>query len=248
MMSRPETWLVLGGSSAVGRAIALAAAERGSNVILAGRDPDDMESTAADIRISTGQGAAVLPFDAMVPSAHGAFAADVAARTEVLNVALVFAVMPAQHEIDGDPYKAVQCIGGSLTGAVSILHHLAPYLEAKGCGTIIAFGSVAGDRGRLKNYVYGGAKAGMHVYLSGLRNRLRRKGVHVMTVKPGFIDTAMTWGMPGVFLAAAPQDVARVCLVAAEKGTDILYVPWFWRWIMAVIGAIPERIFKRLSF
>jgi short-subunit dehydrogenase len=112
---------------------------------------------------------------------------------------------------------------------------------------VVAFGSVAGDRGRLKNYVYGSAKAGLHAYLSGLRNRLRRKGVHVMTVKPGFVDTAMTWGMPGMFLVARPDDVARACLTAAEKNTDVFYVPWFWRWIMVVICAIPERLFKRLD-
>ncbi len=247
-MSRPETWLVLGGSSAVGRAIALAAAERGSDVIIAGRDLEDLESTAADIRISAGRQAAALSFDALAPGSHAAFAASVAEQSGILNVALVFAVMPSQSEIDLDPDKAVACIDGSFTGAVSILHYLAPHLEKKGAGTVIVFGSVAGDRGRLKNYVYGGAKAGLHVYLSGLRNRLARKGVHVMTVKPGFIDTAMTWGMPGMFLVAKPDDVARACLAAAAKRVDVLYVPWFWRWIMVVIRAIPERIFKRLSF
>ena len=247
-MSRSGTWLILGGSSAVGRAIAFAAAERGHDVLLAGRDLDDLERSAADIRISTGRRAIALAFDAMMVDSHAGFAADAAARADLLNVALVFAVMPPQDEMDRDPDEAVQCIEGSFTGAVSILHHLAPHLEAKGAGTIIALGSVAGDRGRLKNYVYGGAKAGLHVYLSGLRNRLARKGVHVMTVKPGFIDTAMTWGMPGLFLVARPQDVARACLRAAEKRRDILYVPWFWRWIMAVICVIPERIFKKLSF
>jgi short-subunit dehydrogenase len=247
-MKKGGTWVVLGGSSAIGRAIGFAAAERGHAIILAGRDVDDLERSAADIRISTAQSAVVIPFDAMAFGSHAAFAAGLAGRTGILNVALVFGVMPAQEEMDLDPGKAVQCVEGSFTGAVSILHHLAPHLETKGSGTVIALGSVAGDRGRLKNYVYGGAKAGLHVYLSGLRNRLRRSGVHVMTVKPGFVDTAMTWGLPGMFLVAAPRDVARVCLNAAEKGTDILYVPWFWRWIMAVICAIPERIFKRLSF
>ena len=247
-MSRQQTWLVLGGSSAVGRAFARAAAERGCDVIVAGRDLDDLESTAADIRIATGRRATAAHFDALSPDSHAAVARDAAAQSDVLNVALVFAAMPAQSEMDRDPRVAVACIEGSFTGAVSILHQLAPLMEAKGEGTIIALGSVAGDRGRLKNYVYGGAKAGLHVYLSGLRNRLARKGVHVMTVKPGFIDTSMTWGMPGVFLAAAPDDVARACLAAAAKRVDVLYVPWFWRWIMIVICAIPERLFKRLSF
>jgi short-subunit dehydrogenase len=246
-MNRTETWLILGGSSAIGRALAGAAAERGHAVILAGRDQDDLERTAADIRISTRQSASVIAFDAMAAESHARFASDIAAQTDVLNVALVFGLMPSQREMDHDPSRAVECITGSFTGAVSVLQHLAPHLEQKGVGLVVAFGSVAGDRGRLKNYVYGSAKAGLHAYLSGLRNRLRRKGVHVMTVKPGFVDTAMTWGMPGMFLVARPDDVARACLTAAEKNTDVFYVPWFWRWIMVVICAIPERLFKRLD-
>jgi short-subunit dehydrogenase len=246
-MNRTGTWLILGASSAIGRALASAAAELGHPVILAGRDLEDLERTAADIRISTGQSASVIAFDAMAADSHARFASYIAAQTDVLNVALVFGLMPSQHEMDHDPSRAVECITGSFTGAVSVLQHLAPHLEEKGVGLVVAFGSVAGDRGRLKNYVYGSAKAGLHAYLSGLRNRLRRKGVHVMTVKPGFVDTAMTWGMPGMFLVARPDHVARACLSAAEKNTDVFYVPWFWRWIMVVICAIPERLFKRLD-
>jgi short-subunit dehydrogenase len=246
-MSRSVTWLILGGSSAIGRAMAFDSARRGFDVILAGRDLDDLERSAADIRISTGQSASVLAFDAMALESHARFASEVAARSDVLNVALLFGLMPAQADMDRDPSLALECVTCSFTGAVSVLQSLAPYLEEKGAGIVVAFGSVAGDRGRLKNYVYGGAKAGLHAYLSGLRNRLRRKGIHVMTVKPGFVDTAMTWGMPGMFLVARPEDVARACLTAAEKSTDVLYVPWFWRWIMTVICAIPERVFKRLE-
>ncbi len=246
-MSRRATWLILGGSSAIGRAMADAAARRGHDIILAGRDTGDLERTAADVRISTGRRASVVAFDAMAIESHGRFAAEIGAQTDVLNVALLFGIMPAQQEMDRDPARAVDCITGCFTGAVSVLQHLAPHLEQKGAGLVIAFGSVAGDRGRLKNYVYGGAKAGLHTYLSGLRNRLRRKGVHVMTVKPGFVDTAMTWGMPGMFLVARPEDVARACLSAAERNTDVFYVPKFWRWIMTVICAIPERVFKKLE-
>jgi len=227
--------------------MAFDSARRGFDVILAGRDLDDLERSAADIRISTGQSASVLAFDAMALESHARFASEVAARSDILNVALLFGLMPAQADMDRDPSLAAECVTSSFTGAVSVLQSLAPYLEEKGAGIVVAFGSVAGDRGRLKNYVYGGAKAGLHAYLSGLRNRLRRKGIHVMTVKPGFVDTAMTWGMPGMFLVARPEDVARACLTAAEKSRDVLYVPWFWRWIMTVICAIPERVFKRLE-
>jgi len=120
-------------------------------------------------------------------------------------------------------------------------------LEAQRQGRVVALASVAGDRGRIKNYVYGSAKAGLATYLQGLRARLFRAGVSVTTVKPGFVDTAMTFGLPGMFLVADPADIARSCLKAAERGKDVIYAPFFWWAIMTIIRHIPERIFKRLG-
>jgi len=111
----------------------------------------------------------------------------------------------------------------------------------------VALGSVAGDRGRLKNYVYGAAKAGLHTYLQGLRARGVRSGVQVVTVKPGFVDTAMTWGLPGMFLVASPDAIAAACLSAVAKKRDVIYAPFFWWGIMTIIRHIPERIFKKLN-
>jgi len=108
-------------------------------------------------------------------------------------------------------------------------------------------GSVAGDRGRIGNYVYGAAKAGFHTYLSGLRNRLTKSGGHVVTVKPGFVDTGMTWGLDGMFLVASPDDVARDILKAVNKGRNTVYTPFFWRYIMLIIRHIPEFLFKKMS-
>jgi len=245
-MTAPQTWLILGASSAVARAFAREAAARGADVILAGRDSDDLARTAADIVVSTGRAAQVLGFDATDYGAHDAVAQLAASTPGVLNVALLFGVMPDQANMDADPALALACIEGCFSGAVSILHRLAPVLEARQAGAVIGFGSVAGDRGRLKNYVYGAAKSGLHTYLAGLRNRLGRAGVHVMTVKPGFVDTAMTWGLPGLFLVASPEDVARRCLDEVARKRDTIYVPRFWRGIMTIIRAVPERIFKKL--
>ena len=108
--------------------------------------------------------------------------------------------------------------------------------------------SVAGDRGRFSNYVYGSAKAGFATYLSGLRNRLNRSGAHVVTVKPGFVDTSMTWGVEGMFLVAAPAAVAKSIAKAVEKKKNVIYTPGFWWFIMTIIKLVPERIFKKLSF
>jgi short-subunit dehydrogenase len=251
-MTRPAipahaTWLILGASSAIARAFARAAAERGADIILAGRDLPDLVRTAADIHATTGRCTTVTAFDALDYAAHATLAADLAATDGILNIALLFGVMPEQSTMDSDPAQARFCIDSTLTGAVSILQHLAPLLEQRRAGCIVGFGSVAGDRGRLKNYTYGAAKSGLHTYLAGLRNRLGRAGVHVMTVKPGFVDTAMTFGLPGLFLVATPESVARTCLDAATRKRDIIYVPGFWLLIMTIIRAVPERLFKRLS-
>lgn len=242
-----QTWIILGASSPIGRSFAREVARTGSNVILAGRDLEDIERTASDIRIATGANVEVSAFDAQDFSSHKEAAMRWAQSSGTLNAILLFGSMPQQSEIDSNPRLVLDCVATTYLGAVSILHHLAPHLEARKTGTVIGIGSVAGDRGRLKNYVYGSAKAGLHTYLAGLRNRLARSNVHVLTAKLGFVDTSMTWGAPGLFLVASPDTVARTCLAAAMKRRDICYIPWFWWPIMAIIRLIPERIFKRLK-
>jgi len=246
-MSGGQTWFILGASSAIARAFAREAAARGADVVLAGRDDDDLRRTAADISVAYSVSARTATFDALDHAGHAALAATLADTQGVLNVALLFGIMPEQAAMDADPTLAIACVDANTTGAISILHRLATVLEARHSGVIIGFGSVAGDRGRLKNYVYGASKSALHTYLAGLRNRLGRSGVHVMTVKPGFVDTAMTFGLPGMFLVAQPRDVARACLDSAAKKRDVIYVPWFWWGIMSIIRVIPERVFKRLS-
>jgi len=114
-------------------------------------------------------------------------------------------------------------------------------------GFIIGISSVAGDRGRQSNYVYGAAKGALSLYLQGLRNRLHPSGVRVITIKPGFVDTAMTYGLPGMFLVASPQAVGESIASSPGKSADVVYLPWFWRYIMLIIKHIPEPIFKRLK-
>ena len=241
------TWLILGASSAIARAFARQAAVSGADIILAGRDLADLARTAADIRISTGRNVTVAQFDALDRATHEALVAQCAALPGVINVALLFGIMPNQASMDADVGQALACIDTGFAGAVAILQALAPELEKRRNGVIVGFGSVAGDRGWLKNYIYGATKAGLHTYLAGLRNRLGRSDVHVLTVKPGFVDTSMTFGLPGMFLVASPEAVARACLLAAAKRRDVIYVPGFWWLIMTIIKAVPERIFKRLS-
>jgi short-subunit dehydrogenase len=246
-----ETWVVLGASSAVARAFAEEVATHGADVILAGRDLEDLERTAGDIVVRHGRRAEVLAFDALEAGAHAAFAracregANAGAAT--LNVFLAFAAMPPQAALEADVALARRTVEATYVGAVSILLHLAPVIEAQKGGRIVIVGSVAGDRGRPKNFVYGSAKAGLHAFAEGLRGRLFRSGASVTLVKPGFIDTAMTWGQPGQFLVASPRDCARACRRAALRGRETVYFPGFWRLIMLIIRNIPDRLFKKLS-
>lgn len=241
-----QTWLVLGASSAIARAFAREAAKNGADILLAGRDLDDLGHTAADLRIRTGRQVDCLTFDALDPAAHPAFAEECRKRCETLNVFLAFGANPSQELVEGDAALARSTIDANYSGAVSVLLALLPILEMQDSGHIVILSSVAGDRGRRKNYVYGSAKAGLTVFTQGLRARLAPSKVSVTTIKLGFVDTAMTWGLPGLFLVASPDSVARRAWKLAERKVENAYVPGFWRLIMAILKAIPERIFKRL--
>lgn len=120
-------------------------------------------------------------------------------------------------------------------------------LRVKRRGFIIGISSVAGDRGRQSNYVYGAAKGALSLYLQGLRNRLYPRGIRVITIKPGFVDTAMTYGLSGLFLVASPQNIGERIVRSLDKSADVVYLPWFWRYIMMIIKHIPEPIFKRMK-
>ncbi len=243
-----ETWVVLGGSSALARAFAREVAGHGDDVILAGRDLADLERTAGDIRVRTGQRAEALAFDALAPEEHAAFARACRDRAHRLNLFLAFAAMPPQAALEADPALAWRTMAATYLGAASVLLAFAPLLEAQKGGRVVVVGSVAGDRGRPKNFVYGSAKAGLHTFAEGLRGRLRGAGVGVTLVKPGYLDTAMGWGRQGRFPAASPQACARACRRAALRGRETLYFPGFWRLIMLIVRNIPDRIFKFLSF
>lgn len=242
-----DTWIILGATSSMARALARALAARGDDLLLAGRDMDEMERLAADCRLRGANLAEAVHFDARAPAGFAALMDRAKAQKGTLNAAVFVGSMPEQSAIDADPALLDGTIADSFTGPARFLQMLALEIEARGRGTIVGVGSVAGDRGRIGNYVYGAAKAGFATYLSGLRNRLTRAGGHVVTVKPGFVDTAMTWGIEGMFLVATPEKVARDILKASRKRRNVIYTPFFWRGIMAIIRAIPEPIFKKMS-
>lgn len=243
-----QTWVVLGASSAIARAFAHAAARRGAGLILAGRDTPDLAITAADLKVRHQVSVSVVDFDAR----DAASATKFAARCRDLSLAplsifLAFGVMPAQEASDTDPKTLEALVSTNFTGAAAVLNAFAPMLEAQKAGHVVVIGSIAGDRGRLKNYSYGATKAALHTYAQGLRARLCRSGVTVLTVKPGFTDTAMTFGQPGMFFVASPEALADAILRAVRRHKLVLYYPSLWWAIMLIIKHIPERIFQRLN-
>lgn len=242
-----ETWILLGATSAIARAFARRLAAEGATLFLAGRDEAELEAIAADCRLRGAAGAEVLAFDARDPAGYPALIERLAAQEGVLNAASFVGSMPEQAAIDAEPRLIAGVIADSFTGPATFLQMLAPLLEARGTGTIVGIGSVAGDRGRLGNYVYGAAKAGFATYLSGLRNRCGRKGVHVLTVKPGPVDTSMTWGMKMPFMTS-PEAVAADIARAVKHRRNVIYSAPIWRLVMAVIRLIPEPVFKKMSF
>ncbi len=242
-----ETWIILGATSSMARAFARSVAQDGAAVLLAGRDMEDMQVFALDLAL---RGAVLAEAHAIDMRDNTGFAPLIERAQQEegqISVAVFTGSMPPQSEIDDNPELIHGIIRDSFTGPAEFLQMIAPEMETRGGGQVVGVGSVAGDRGRIGNYVYGAAKAGFHTYLSGLRNRLNRSGAHVLTVKPGFVDTAMTWTVDGMFLVASPENVARDIRKALRKKRNVIYTPFFWWGIMSIIRSIPEFIFKKLS-
>jgi NADP-dependent 3-hydroxy acid dehydrogenase YdfG len=243
-----NTWIILGASSAIARAFALEAATQGADIVLAGRDLADLETQAADLRIRTGTAATVLVFDARDTAAHVGFADTCdALAPDTLNLFLAFGIMPGQALTDEDAEAAEALVATNLLGAVTVLAAFAPLLERRGRGCVMALGSVAGDRGRIGNYLYGATKAGLHTYLQGYRARLSRRSMRVVTLKAGPVDTAMTWPLGRLPFVASPRAFARRAWALSRRGPVEAYVPGIWAPVMAIIRLVPTPIFNRMN-
>jgi short-subunit dehydrogenase len=243
-----ESVLILGATSGIAQAIARKLAARGVNLILAGRSMEDLNRLAGDLKVRFNCPVTTMLFDAATFETHAAFYESCKAIVGQLDgIILCYGYMGDQRKAQDDGQHAKEVIDINFTSCVSILHIAANDMEQRGKGFICAISSVAGDRGRQSNYVYGSAKGALSIFLQGLRNRLAKSGVSVLTVKPGFVDTRMTFGQKGLFLVAKPEKVATDIIRAIEKKKNVLYTPFFWRWIMLIIKMIPESVFKKLS-
>ena len=246
-MTQGKTVLILGGTSDIGRATALRYAQAGWAVVLAARNPEEARRNADDIATRSGAAATVASFDVLQTDGFGLFLDGLASLPD--TVVSVVGELGKQARAERDLAEAANVMRTNFEGPALIFQALAERFAARGSGTLVGVSSVAGDRGRASNYVYGSAKAGYTAFLSGLRNRLAKQGVRVVTVKPGFVRTRMTAGMKlPPLLTAEPEEVAAAIYRAAEGGRgDVIYVRWMWRFVMMIIRSIPERVFKRLS-
>ena len=238
--------LILGATSEIARACALRFALEGWDLCLAGRRLDALHAMAQDLHAKTGCTVDCVEFDALNSSTHAKLWASLADRADAVlcAVGLLGDQIAARHDEDA----ADAILRANFTGLVPLLSMAADTFEHRQRGLIIGISSVAGDRGRASNYLYGSAKAGFTAFLSGLRARLASSSVHVLTVKPGLIASPMLEGrdLPK-YLIATPETAARDIANAVRKGKSTLYTPWYWRGIMLAVKHLPERLFIRLK-
>lgn len=243
--------LILDATSGIARALAHRLSQDGHSLILAGRNHEELTRIAADLRLRHHVNAEVAEFSALDYASHPEFFENCIRQTSgrLHGVLLCYGDMLPQAATEKSFDDARRVIDVNFTSAVSILSQAATYLEERKSGFIGVISSVAGDRGRQSNYTYGAAKAGLSAFTQGLRNRLYKSGVHVLTIKPGFVATRMTAGLlnPKSPLVASPEKVANDIVRAIKRRRTVLYTPWFWRPIMTLICSIPESIFRKMK-
>ena len=240
-----ENVLILGAASDMAVAIARTLAREGYSITLAGRSMERLAAIQGDLHVRYKAMVNTVYFDALDFDSHEGFYHGLPEKPDM--VICVFGLLGEQAEAQTNWKHCLEILHSNFTGAVSILNVVANDFERRKKGTIVGISSVAGERGRQSNYIYGSAKAGFTAYLSGLRNRLYRHDVHVLTVKPGFVKTKMIENIPTPeLLTATPKKVAERVLNAINRKRNTIYVIALWRVIMLVIRCIPEAIFKRM--
>jgi short-subunit dehydrogenase len=241
--------LIAGATSAIAQETAKLFAARGDALFLVARNAQRLAAVADDLRVRGAARVECLALDLNEIDRHEQLVqAAVGALGGLDLVLLAQGVRGEQRECDTDFSRALEVLETNFIGAVSLLLSVARLFERQHAGTIAAISSVAGDRGRQSNYVYGASKGALSIFLQGLRNRLYPFGVRVITIKPGFVDTPMTAHLPKNALFADPAAIARGISRAINRGKDVAYLPGFWWPIMAIVRHVPESIAKRLRW
>jgi len=243
--------LIFGATSAIAEQTARQLVQDGASVYCIGRNEQKLDRVISDLKVRAGvnQIIAGISADLIDQSKHQDLIMQANQALGGLDAVLIaHGTLPDQKACEADAELTQKEIHINALSVINLLTILGNQFEAQGKGVIAVISSVAGDRGRQSNYVYGAAKGMVSIFLQGLRNRLASKGVSVVTIKPGFVDTPMTseFDKKGP-LWAKPDAIAKGILSAMRKGKNEVYLPWFWWWIMQIIKHIPETIFKKLS-
>jgi len=241
--------VLVGATRGMGRALGRLLAERGAAIVLLGRDPAELAASARDLEARGAPvpvGTAVLDLANPAGFAHALDVAEVLGGLDTLVV--TGGLFARQEELATDPLRLERLLHVNFTGTVVLCQMAAARLAARGGGTVCAFSSVAGDRPRRSNYLYGASKAGLSAFLDGLGQAYAERGVRVVCARPGFVKTEMTAGLPVPPFAGEPEPVARAVLDAISAGRPVVYAPGVWRWVMLIIRLLPRSIMRRLKF
>lgn len=245
-MSAPRI-LIIGATSAIAEAVARVYAARAANLYLLARDPQRGAAIAQDLTVRGATNVREATLDVTQLAAHSDTLDEAWAAFGGFDVVLIaHGTLPEQARCADDTHLTVREFTVNATATLALANAIAQRLVAQGSGTLAVISSVAGDRGRASNYVYGAAKAAVSAYTSGLRQSLHSRGINVLTIKPGFVDTPMTAAFRKGVLWATPGQVARGVVRAIDRRRSVVYLPWFWRIIMCIIRSIPEPVFRRL--
>jgi len=240
--------VILGATSAIAEQVARLYAQPDQHILLVARNKNTMSVIADDLLIRGAGKVDCLAYDFSDLEKIESLVNAIGSVIENIDLLFVaYGTLPNQPECEQSIKLTQQEINLNYLSVVSVLTGLTPKMSRRGKANIAVITSVAGDRGRKSNYVYGSAKGALTIYLQGLRNALSDKDVNVLTIKPGFVDTPMTSDFKKGLLWVKPEKIAKDICKAIKKRKDVIFTPWYWRWIMLIITSIPERIFKKMN-
>ena len=240
--------VVIGGTSAIAVATIKQFAKKEAEILLVDINYERLLSVQGDITVTTGIKPAILEWEISNSDKQNLLFEKIISEFGVFDVAFIaYGTLPVQLEIMNQPQEIQKQLSINFISVATLSSIFADYFEKRNSGTLAVISSVAGDRGRKSNYIYGSAKGGLSIFLQGLRNRLSASGVTIITIKPGLVDSPMTADIPKSPLFSSTEIVGKHIFNAIEKKKDIAYVPGFWRIVMFIIKHIPESIFKKMN-